>query len=128
MRILHVLDHSIPLHSGYAFRTKAILQQQRRLGWETAHVTGTKQGPPAGPVEDVDGFRFHRTAPGSPVLRRVPVLKQVAVIRDLKRRLAEVIAAVRPDLLHAHEGLEPAPCRHLPWAGRAPGAWNGFPG
>ena len=29
MRILHVLDHSIPLHSGYMFRTRAILEQQR---------------------------------------------------------------------------------------------------
>ena len=35
LRILHVLDHSIPLHSGYAFRTRAILREQRRLGWES---------------------------------------------------------------------------------------------
>ena len=34
MRVLHVLDHSIPLHSGYTFRTLAILGEQRRLGWE----------------------------------------------------------------------------------------------
>ena len=25
MRILHVLDHSIPLHSGYTFRTAALV-------------------------------------------------------------------------------------------------------
>ena len=25
-RILHVLDHSLPLHSGYTFRTRAILK------------------------------------------------------------------------------------------------------
>lgn len=35
MRILHILDHSIPLHSGYTFRTLAILKEQRDLGWET---------------------------------------------------------------------------------------------
>ena len=29
MRILHILDHSIPLHSGYTFRTAAILREQR---------------------------------------------------------------------------------------------------
>ena len=34
MRILHVLDHSVPLHSGYAFRTLAILTAQLALGWE----------------------------------------------------------------------------------------------
>jgi hypothetical protein len=28
-RVLHVLDHSIPLHSGYTFRTAALLREQR---------------------------------------------------------------------------------------------------
>ena len=42
MRILHVLDHSVPLHSGYAFRTLAILREQRARGWETMHLTSSK--------------------------------------------------------------------------------------
>ena len=42
LRILHVLDHSIPLHSGYTFRTLAILKEQRRLGWETLQLTSSK--------------------------------------------------------------------------------------
>ncbi len=43
LRILHVLDHSLPLHSGYTFRTLAILTQQRALGWETFQLTSPKQ-------------------------------------------------------------------------------------
>jgi len=39
MRILHILDHSIPLHSGYTFRTLVILREQRKLGWQTFHLT-----------------------------------------------------------------------------------------
>ncbi len=39
LRVLHVLDHSIPLHSGYSFRTLAILKEQRALGWETVQLT-----------------------------------------------------------------------------------------
>ena len=61
MRILHILDHSIPLHSGYTFRTRNILQQQRALGWETVHVTGSKHLNPTGQEEDVEGFHFYRT-------------------------------------------------------------------
>jgi hypothetical protein len=34
MRVLHILDHSIPLHSGYTFRTRAILEQQCAMGWD----------------------------------------------------------------------------------------------
>ena len=42
MKVLHVLDHSIPLHSGYTFRTLSILREQRKLGWETFHLTTPK--------------------------------------------------------------------------------------
>ena len=30
LRVLHVLDHSVPLHSDYAFRTLAILAEQKK--------------------------------------------------------------------------------------------------
>jgi glycogen(starch) synthase len=102
MLILHVLDHSIPLHSGYAFRTLAILTQQRRRGWETAQITSTKQEGALQLEEDVDGFRFHRTLPSGRFAHGIPVLQQVAVIRDLSRRLEQVARTVRPDILHAH--------------------------
>ncbi|MBK6295865.1 MAG: hypothetical protein IPF55_17600 [Rhodoferax sp.] len=48
LRILHVLDHSIPLYSGYTFRTLSILREQRKLGWDTCHLT-TPQRPHRGP-------------------------------------------------------------------------------
>ena len=51
MRVLHVLDHSLPLHSGYTFRTAAILHEQRALGWETIQLTTPKQGEASGLVE-----------------------------------------------------------------------------
>ena len=46
MRVLHVLDHSIPLQSGSTFRTRAILREQRKLGWETIHLTTPKHVAP----------------------------------------------------------------------------------
>ena len=39
MRILHILDHSPPLLSGYVFRTLGILAAQRARGWQTAQLT-----------------------------------------------------------------------------------------
>jgi PEP-CTERM/exosortase A-associated glycosyltransferase len=101
VRILHVLDHSIPLHSGYAFRTRAIVAEQRARGWETEHLTGPKHDAHEALVEQVDGLRFFRTDRSS-VLHRFPALNQYGVIRDLERRLAAVAAEVRPDLIHAH--------------------------
>jgi PEP-CTERM/exosortase A-associated glycosyltransferase len=100
MRILHVLDHSIPLHSGYTFRTLSILEEQRRRGWQTLHLTSPKQG--SGPAldENVDGWVFHRTPAAE--TQRLPVLREFALMRQLERRLLEVAGAERPDVIHAH--------------------------
>ena len=67
MKILHIFDHSVPLHSGYAFRSQSILKAQRARGWETIHLTSPKQGPTKLLVEDIEGLRFLPHAPGSPL-------------------------------------------------------------
>lgn len=102
LRILHVLDHSIPLHSGYSFRTLAILKEQRALGWETVHLTSTKHYGATADEEDHDGWHFYRTRVPDGGLRKLPVLGQLSVITDTQRRLEQVIEQTRPDLLHAH--------------------------
>lgn len=101
-RVLHVLDHSIPLHSGYSFRTLSILAEQRALGISTIHVTSGKQGATAAAVEDVDGLRFHRTAPPTGFLARFELTRQWKTIRALRKRVAEVVRETKPDLVHAH--------------------------
>ena len=64
MRILHVLDHSLPLHSGYTFRTRAILKAQIEQGWDVAGVTSLRHSADGPPEETVDGLTFFRTPPG----------------------------------------------------------------
>lgn len=102
MRILHILDHSIPLHSGYTFRTRAILEEQRKLGWETFHITGAKHTMAGALEEEVDGLHFFRTPVPQAWVSQLPVIDQWAVIRSLSARLRHVIQKVRPDILHAH--------------------------
>jgi PEP-CTERM/exosortase A-associated glycosyltransferase len=102
MKILHILDHSIPLHSGYTFRTRAILEQQRKLGWETAHITSSKHTAAYQEMEEVDGLIFYRTRPSQSALTRLPLMNQMDVINSLTKRLDQVIAIEKPDILHAH--------------------------
>ncbi len=102
MRILHVLDHSLPLQSGYVFRTLAILTHQRRRGWETFHLTTPKQTTAFRAHETVDDWDFHRTPPIAGWADRVPVIREIAQMRATTRRLAEVAAEIRPDVIHAH--------------------------
>lgn len=99
MRILHVLDHSMPLHSGYTFRTRAILKAQIARGWDVAGVTGVRHTHDGPPVEEVDGLTFYRTPP----ITRVPSpLREVREIGALAKRIGEVIEEWQPDQLHAH--------------------------
>jgi PEP-CTERM/exosortase A-associated glycosyltransferase len=99
VKILHVLDHSIPLHSGYTFRTAAILREQRAAGWDTVHLTSPKQGASPDSVEDVDGLRFHR-CPAD--IDGPPVLREWHLMKALESRLEALARESRPDLLHAH--------------------------
>jgi PEP-CTERM/exosortase A-associated glycosyltransferase len=102
MKVLHVLDHSIPLHSGYSFRTKAILKEQAAMGWETVQITSGKQGATDAALEEIDGLRFYRTVPPSGILGQLPVLSQWRVVEDLARQLDAAVCAEQPTLLHAH--------------------------
>jgi hypothetical protein len=102
VRILHILDHSLPLHSGYAFRTAAILREQRALGWETVQLTTPRHRGTACAVEAADGWLFHRT----PVERRpwshLPGAGYLAEMQATARRIDALAEEFKPDLLHAH--------------------------
>lgn len=102
LRILHVLDHSIPLHSGYTFRTLSILREQRRRGWETFQITSPKQGETAASFEQLGDFGFYRTTVAVGTLARLPVGKELALMKRLESRLYEVAREIRPDIIHAH--------------------------
>ncbi len=102
MRILHVFDHSIPLHSGYTFRSYGILTEQHRRGWETVHVTTPRHVKPGPAVEDVEGLRFYRTPAPTGPLSKLPIARELMEIRATAKRLDQVIAETKPDIVHAH--------------------------
>ncbi len=103
-RILHVLDHSLPLHSGYTFRTRAIMKAQRAMGLDVRGITGLRHHADGPGVEGAEGLIFHRT-PGAAA--------GPAGLREWREigRLAAAIDALcgkwQPDILHAHS---PALC------------------
>ena len=102
MKVLNVFDHSIPLHSGYTFRSRSILKQQHELGLETCHVTSPKHGNDQAEIEEVDGLKFYRSAPTSGLMSKLPVLNQLANIAPMVKRILEVIEIEKPDVIHAH--------------------------
>jgi PEP-CTERM/exosortase A-associated glycosyltransferase len=102
MRILHILDHSLPLQSGYSLRTVAILREQRRLGWETLQLTTPRHGRAPQEVDEVDGWQFHRTPLAANGRSALPVLLYAQEMRATAHRVVELARQFRPDILHAH--------------------------
>ncbi len=98
MRILHILDHGLPLQSGYTFRTRAILKAQEALGWSVAAVTGPRHGDTPAAVESIDGLTFHRTQ----ARMRAGVAGELLGISAFAKRIEGAVESFRPDILHAH--------------------------
>ncbi|MEM6584421.1 MAG: TIGR04063 family PEP-CTERM/XrtA system glycosyltransferase [Pseudomonadota bacterium] len=104
-RVLHVLDHSLPIHSGYTFRTRAILKAQEALGVEVRGITGLRHEvelggvSKPGDIESVDGLTFHRTA-GLPT--GVSPLREFEEASALTASIMDAAEEWRPDILHAH--------------------------
>ncbi len=99
LRILHVLDHSLPLHSGYTFRTRAILKAQQAQGWAVAGVTSVRHSASGPPVEEVDGLTFYRTSPIKPAPSPLNEWREISALAASVRQVA---ADFKPDLIHAH--------------------------
>jgi PEP-CTERM/exosortase A-associated glycosyltransferase len=98
-RVLHVLDHSLPLHSGYTFRTRAIMKAQAALGLEVRGITGVRHAAEGPLAEEADGLLFHRTPglPGGPT-----GLREWREVSAHAQAIVRLARDWRPDVLHAH--------------------------
>ena len=104
IKVLHVLDHSLPMHSGYTFRTRAILKAQQRLGMDVRGITGLRHTLPGSATQVEDGLQFHRT-PG--VVSGPSGLREWREINLFADAIGKLVDDWRPDVIHAHS---PALC------------------
>jgi glycogen synthase len=104
IRVLHVLDHSLPLHSGYTFRTRAILKAQQTANIEVRGITGLRHAAPGADREEIEGLVFHRTRGEAGGL---PGLREWREIGKFAEAIARLCEEWRPDVIHAHS---PALC------------------
>jgi glycogen synthase len=101
MRVLHVLDHSLPVADGYAVRSHAILLEQQRR-WAISALTSPKQERVTAARETIDGIEYRRTPSSRAAWTRLPAANQLADILQVRRALRARIAEERPDIVHAH--------------------------
>jgi PEP-CTERM/exosortase A-associated glycosyltransferase len=103
MRVLHVLDHSLPVGSGYSYRSRSIVLFQKRLGLDPLVLTSPKQGSARDDREVVDGIPHYRTGPGRG--GRLPLVRELGLMARLAGRIRTVARENRVDVIHAHSPL-----------------------
>jgi glycogen(starch) synthase len=113
MKVLHVLESSIPDTGGYVIRASAIIEQQQRLGLEPVVVTS-----PLFPLEDrsvvrrepwveeIGGVRHYRTnhipAPAMARTKLGSYASRLMMLRRYRQALLQIVADEKPDVMHAH--------------------------
>ncbi len=118
LRVLHVLDHSLPVVSGYSVRSHAILRAQRPAGIDPVALTSPKQGGADG-GEVIDGIEYLRVAGRTDGRLGAPVIAEGRLMMRLARRVAREVARRQIAVLHAHSPvLNGLPCL---WVARRAG-------
>src|SRR5579872_2228958 len=108
-RVLHVLDHSWPVLSGYSIRSQHLVHAQQRVGFAPRVLTSPlHQLDDAGAGDaSLNGVSYSRTPLGAGIAgriitRRWPVLREAAVIRLLRNRILQLLDSAPFDVVHAH--------------------------
>jgi glycogen synthase len=106
MKVLHVLDHSLPYLSAYSFRSLYLISQQRQMGMVPVVLTAPSHESNEGSCELLQGVQHHRSKWPSfhylPQPRFIPGLRHESYIAALTKRIVQVAQACEADLLHAH--------------------------
>lgn len=102
MRILHVLDHSLPKQSGYVFRTMSIVAEQRAKGWDPVLVTTPRHGAGHETQEQIGDWRIYRTPNHGPRSWAPVGLREWLEIKTTAAHLRRLVQEIKPDILHAH--------------------------
>jgi PEP-CTERM/exosortase A-associated glycosyltransferase len=103
VRVLHVLHTSLPFIAGYTIRSDYIIRHQAERGMRPAVVTAAQH--PNGDTlhEDIHGISYWRTP--EPAGKKVPLVRELLLMRALEVRVEDAIREWRPDVVHAHSPM-----------------------
>jgi glycogen(starch) synthase len=109
LRVLHVLDLSLPVIRGYSIRSHGLISGEQALGMVPAVVTSPlhQRYDPAASNILLNGVPHFRTATDGGVSSRAvrqrwPVARELAVVYLLQRRIEVLLQTLRFDIVHAH--------------------------
>jgi glycogen synthase len=138
LRVLHVLDHSRPLLSGYSVRSHSLIAAQEKIGFSVDVLTGPlhQLEDPQATDKTIDAISYRRTPLSEGLARlslkrRLPVLRELMVVKLLRERILALHDEHPFDIIHAHSpalcglaALQAAKARHIPFVYEIRAFWE----
>jgi PEP-CTERM/exosortase A-associated glycosyltransferase len=109
MKILHVLEYSLPYLVGYTIRSKYIVENQKKIGLEPIIITSPLMTQNTGSYpayEEINKIKYYRSG----YLNRISesdrlsrrLLKRYIYSKEYKKAILMTALAEKPDIIHAH--------------------------
>lgn len=102
LKILHVLDHFLPYHSGYTYRSLSIFHNLKEKGIEQILLTSAKHKKFEKSIEVVDGFKVYHTEVKKLFFNKLSFAKELHEMKALYDNMNLVLKLNRFDIIHAH--------------------------
>jgi glycogen(starch) synthase len=105
MRILHVLDHSLPYVTDYSLKGRYIIKLQKDFGLKPVVITSPNHALTSNPIELIEGIFHYRTflpEESTPPRRGCPFFKERSSIVSLGQAIYQVATSQRIDVIHVH--------------------------
>lgn len=107
MKVLHVLNHSVPWNDGYAIRSKHIVVFQKSIGISPVVVTSPRHEPEISGMQEVfDDIPYYRTVFKNSCFENfqcsLPLFKERVTMKLVENRIVDVIKEEKIDIIHSH--------------------------
>lgn len=106
MKVLHVLQMSLPNTSGYSIRSKYIVKSQKNAGIHPIVITSPFQEKGDKQLDSFDGIEYYRSKSSagsskSKMINRMKYLYMIPFYKDILK----ICKKEKPDIIHAHSSF-----------------------
>lgn len=105
MKILHILDHFLPYHSGYTYRSLSVFKNLREKGLKQIIITSAKHKKFEQEKENIEGFPIYHTQFQSKSMISLPFIKECYEMWALYKRINFVFKQTNFDIIHSHSPI-----------------------
>ena len=112
IKVLHVLNDSIPNIAGYTTRAKYIVDSQKAIGFSPTVITSLRQIGTCSTAyhgclqqEYFNGIAYYRSNNFKKIKIEIPLLRELTEINNFLKNIDIAVKIAKPNIIHAHSPI-----------------------